>query len=116
MIAQRERELDERDDGWGGQDIHELEARLRRLERSGTSGDGSRSFSGGFRRLEQQGTRRPPDADPAGTPSTIEGRGALAQLGEHQLCKLGVAGSSPARSIVREQDFAERNPAARVPA
>ena len=24
--------------------------------------------------------------------------GALAQLGEHQLCKLGVAGSSPARS------------------
>ena len=28
--------------------------------------------------------------------------GALAQLGEHQLCKLGVAGSSPARSTSRK--------------
>jgi hypothetical protein len=60
MIAQRERELDERDDGWGGPEMHELEARLRRLERHGAPGEGSRSFSGGFRRLEQQGTRRPP--------------------------------------------------------
>jgi hypothetical protein len=41
--------------------MHELEARLRRLERHGAPGDGSRSFSGGFRRLEQQGSRRPPE-------------------------------------------------------
>ena len=49
-----------------------------------------------------------PDAHetPARTPGpssrllpTLGPYGALAQLGEHQLCKLGVAGSSPARSI-----------------
>lgn len=61
LIAQRERELDERDDAWGGPDMHELESRLRRLERHGAPGDAARSFSGGFRRLEQQGTRRPPE-------------------------------------------------------
>jgi len=59
LLAQRERELDERDDGWGGADVRELEARLRKLETQRTSPGGT-GFSGGFRRLEQEGTRRPP--------------------------------------------------------
>jgi hypothetical protein len=59
LLAQRERELDEREDGWGGSDLHELESRLRRLEtQRQTTQTGS--FSGGFRRLEQEGSRRPP--------------------------------------------------------
>jgi hypothetical protein len=60
LLAQRERELDERDDGWGGADVRELEARLRRLETQRTAPGGTPGFSGGFRRLEQEGTRRPP--------------------------------------------------------
>ena len=59
LLAQRERELDEREDGWGGPDLHELESRLRRLETQRQTGQ-TGSFSGGFRRLEQQGSRRPP--------------------------------------------------------
>ena len=35
------------------------------------------------------------------TPLESRTPGALAQLGEHQLCKLGVAGSSPARSTTK---------------
>jgi hypothetical protein len=61
LVAQRERDLDEREDGWGGVDMHELEARLRRLETNHTAIGQTRSFSGGFRKLEEQGTRRPPD-------------------------------------------------------
>ena len=59
LLAQRERELDEREDGWGGPDLHALESRLRRLETQRQSGQ-TGSFSGGFRRLEQEGTRHPP--------------------------------------------------------
>lgn len=57
LAAEKERELDEREDGWGGgPELQELESRLRRLEtqRQAASGPG---FSGGFRRLEQEGTR-----------------------------------------------------------
>jgi chromosome segregation ATPase len=60
LLAQRERELDEREDGWGGPDVHALEARLRRLETQRVVIEQSRSFSGGFRKLEQEGTRRRP--------------------------------------------------------
>src|ERR1051325_11284479 len=42
---------------------------------------------------------RPQSAACARYPSA---HGALAQLGEHQLCKLGVTGSIPVRSIHRE--------------
>lgn len=59
LLAQRERELDEREDGWGGTDLHELESRLRRLETQRQTAQ-TGSFSGGFRRLEQEGSRRPP--------------------------------------------------------
>ena len=59
LLAQRERELDEREDGWGGPDLHELESRLRRLETQRQAAQAG-SFSGGFRRLEQEGTRHPP--------------------------------------------------------
>jgi hypothetical protein len=57
LLAQRERELDEREDAWGGPDVHDLEARLRRLETQRVVVDQNKSFSGGFRRLEQEGTR-----------------------------------------------------------
>ena len=60
LLAQRERELDEREDGWGGPEIRDLESRLRRLETQRYAGEQTRSFSGGFRRLEEQGTRKPP--------------------------------------------------------
>jgi chromosome segregation ATPase len=60
LLSQRERELDEREDGWGGPDVHALEARLRRLETQRVVVEQSRSFSGGFRKLEQDGTRRKP--------------------------------------------------------
>ena len=62
LLAQRERELDEREDGWGGPDVRELEARLRKLETQRTALGGTQGFSGGFRRLEQEGARRPPSA------------------------------------------------------
>jgi uncharacterized protein (DUF3084 family) len=59
LLAQRERELDEREDGWGGPDFQELESRLRRLETQRHAVEQTRGFSGGFRKLEQEGTRRP---------------------------------------------------------
>ena len=59
LLAQRERELDEREDSWGGPEIRDLESRLRRLETQRMSSDQTRSFSGGFRKLEQEGTRKP---------------------------------------------------------
>jgi hypothetical protein len=60
LLAQRERELDEREDSWGGPEIRDLESRLRRLETQRLSGDQTtRSFSGGFKKLEQEGTRKP---------------------------------------------------------
>jgi hypothetical protein len=60
LLAQRERDLDEREDGWGGPDMRELEARLRKLETQRTALGQTQGFSGGFRKLEQEGTRRPP--------------------------------------------------------
>ena len=60
LLTQRERELDEREDGWGGLDMRELESRLRRLETQRNALEQTRSFSGGFRKLEQDGTRHPP--------------------------------------------------------
>ena len=60
LLAQRERELDEREDGWGGPDFQELESRLRRLETQRLAVEQTRGFSGGFRKLEQEGTRRQP--------------------------------------------------------
>ena len=60
LLAQRERDLDEREDGWGGPDVRELEARLRKLETQRTALGQTQGFSGGFRKLEQDGTRRPP--------------------------------------------------------
>jgi hypothetical protein len=60
LLAQRERDLDEREDGWGGPDVRELEARLRKLETQRTALGQTQGFSGGFRKLEQEGTRRPP--------------------------------------------------------
>jgi hypothetical protein len=62
LLAQRERELDEREDGWGGPDVRDLEARLRKLETQRTAVGRTQGFSGGFRRLEQEGSRRPPSA------------------------------------------------------
>jgi colicin import membrane protein len=62
LLAQRERELDEREDGWGGPDVRDLEARLRKLETQRTALGRTQGFSGGFRRLEQEGARRPPSA------------------------------------------------------
>ena len=60
LLAQRERELDEREDGWAGPDVREIEARLRKLETQRTAVGRTQGFSGGFRRLEQEGAHRPP--------------------------------------------------------
>lgn len=60
LLAQRERELDEREDGWGGPELRDFESRLRRLETQRLSGGQTGTFSGGFRRLEQEGSRKPP--------------------------------------------------------
>jgi len=62
LLAQRERDLDEREDGWGGPDVRELEARLRKLETQRAALGQAQGFSGGFRKLEQEGTRRPPSS------------------------------------------------------
>jgi hypothetical protein len=57
LVGQRERELDEREDGWGAPDLGDLETRLRRLETSQHGRSEQPGFSGGFRKLQQQGTR-----------------------------------------------------------
>jgi hypothetical protein len=59
LLAQRERDLDEREDGWGGPDMRELESRLRKLETQRAALGQTQGFSGGFRKLEQEGARRP---------------------------------------------------------
>jgi hypothetical protein len=65
LVAQRERELDEREDGaWERSDVAQLEARLRRLEqheRETPDIEQTQGFSGGFRKLSEEGTRRPPN-------------------------------------------------------
>jgi hypothetical protein len=58
LMTQRERELDDRDDGkgrWAGPELSEMEARLARLEQQ-QPGEQTLGFSGGLRKLEQ-GTR-----------------------------------------------------------
>ncbi len=58
LVAERERELHESTALPAGGDVSELEARLRRLEAQRTApAAGQQGFSGGFRRLEQEGTR-----------------------------------------------------------
>jgi hypothetical protein len=57
LVADREREVDEREDGWQLGDLAELERRLRRLEQG--AGEVTQTFSGGLARLRKQGTRGP---------------------------------------------------------
>jgi len=68
MVGQRERELDQLEDAADAHpEVAELEARLRKLEQRPVSVpppqpalDDTQGFSGGFRKLQEQGTRRPP--------------------------------------------------------
>ncbi len=67
MVGQRERELDQREDVADAHpEVAELEARLRKLEQRQATAppqpalDDTQGFSGGFRKLQEQGTRRPP--------------------------------------------------------
>ncbi len=70
MVSQRERELDEREDvADASPEVAELESRLRRLEQQRSmppppapapSVEDTQGFSGGFKRLQDQGTRRRP--------------------------------------------------------
>jgi DNA repair exonuclease SbcCD ATPase subunit len=68
LVSQRERELDDREDVADAKpEVAELEERLRRLEQQRTpppalqpAVDDTQGFSGGLKRLEQQGTRRQP--------------------------------------------------------
>jgi hypothetical protein len=60
LATQRERELDEREDSAGSspRQLGELEARLKRLEqRQEQPDEQTQGFSGGFRKLQQEGTR-----------------------------------------------------------
>jgi DNA repair exonuclease SbcCD ATPase subunit len=67
LVSQRERELDEREDVADAQpEVAELEARLRKLEQQGAipparqpALEDTQGFSGGIKRLQEQGTRRP---------------------------------------------------------
>jgi hypothetical protein len=60
LVGQREREFDELEDstagGWAKPELSELEQRLRKLEQQ-HPGEQTLGFSGGFRKLQQQGTR-----------------------------------------------------------
>ena len=61
LVAQKERELDDREDGvgqWASPGLTEMEARLRRLEQQQDPSEQTIGFSGGLRKL-QQGTTRP---------------------------------------------------------
>ena len=71
LVAQRERELDQREDEADARpEVAELEARLRRLEQrpaippapAAPSVEDTQGFSGGVRRLQEQGTRRRPES------------------------------------------------------
>ncbi len=65
LVSQRERELDDREDStWERSGVAELESRLRRLEQAEhriPDVEQTQGFSGGFRKLQEEGTRRPPD-------------------------------------------------------
>ncbi len=59
LVAQKERELDEREDGWGGAtEMRELESRLRRLESQRVAAEQAQGFTGGFRKLADEGSRK----------------------------------------------------------
>jgi hypothetical protein len=61
LVSQKERELDDREDGvgqWASPELTEMEARLRRLEQQQDPSEQTMGFSGGLRKL-QQGTARP---------------------------------------------------------
>ena len=61
LVSQKERELDDREDGvgqWASPELTEMEARLRRLEQQQDPSEQTMGFSGGLRKL-QQGTTRP---------------------------------------------------------
>ena len=61
LVSQKERELDDREDGigqWASPELTEMEARLRRLEQQRDPSEQTMGFSGGLRKL-QQGTTRP---------------------------------------------------------
>jgi hypothetical protein len=61
LVSQKERELDDREDGvgqWASPGLTEMEARLRRLEQQQDPSEQTMGFSGGLRKL-QQGTTRP---------------------------------------------------------
>ena len=71
LVSQREKELDDREDvADASPEVAELEARLRRLEQqrsmsmppppTAPSVEDTQGFSGGFKRLQDQGTRRRP--------------------------------------------------------
>jgi hypothetical protein len=65
LVSARERELDEAEVGTPLErsrgDLAELEARLRRLERSSsTASEDTQSFAKGLESLRRRGTRRPP--------------------------------------------------------
>jgi DNA repair exonuclease SbcCD ATPase subunit len=68
LVSQRERELDDREDvAEVTPEVAELEARLRRLEQqrvvpppTPAVSEDTQGFSGGFRKLQEQGTRRRP--------------------------------------------------------
>ena len=64
LVAQKERELDDREDGvgqWAGSELTEMEARLRRLEQK-QPGEQTLGFSGGLRKLQDGTTRSQRDA------------------------------------------------------
>ena len=65
LVAQKERELDDREDGvgqWASPELSEMEARLRRLEQGQQPGEQTLGFSGGLRKLQQGTTRSQRDA------------------------------------------------------
>ena len=59
LLAQRERELDEREDGWGGPEFRDLESRLRRLETQRLTGDQTQELQ---RRLQEARAGRDAEA------------------------------------------------------
>jgi len=64
LVSQKERELDDREDGvgqWANPELTEMEARLRRLEQQQDPSEQTMGFSSGLRKLQQGSTRPPRD-------------------------------------------------------
>jgi hypothetical protein len=64
LVSQKERELDDREDGvgqWASAGLTEMEARLRRLEQQQDPSEQTMGFSGGLRKLQQGTTRQQRD-------------------------------------------------------